>query len=147
MTLARRVPLQSGKPLERRTPLKPGGGLARVPLQTRRAPASRPKPARRDPGEVNARRVVTARSRGLCEACGAPATDWAHRIARSQGGPWAASNGVHLCRRCHAACHAAPLQAIEVGLILRSWQDPRTVPVKFRDGLWLLDDNGGRTAA
>lgn len=54
--------------------------------------------------QVRARRLVEARSEGWCEACDRrAATDWHHRKNRSQGGKWAASNGLHVCRPCHEA--------------------------------------------
>ena len=97
--------------------------------------------------EKAARAALAARSRGFCERCGQPGpTDAAHRKARSQGGKWATSNLLHLCRDCHGHGHKHPAQAYADGRHLRSTQDPTTTPVLIRRGSrtdWaLLDDTG-----
>lgn len=141
--------MKRGEGPQRRTPLQPGGELPRTPFPRRlhvsrvagRQP--RPKPAHprrpRQQGEQKARRLLVARSKGLCEGCAAePATDWAHRKARSQGGPWCASNGLNLGRRCHSWSHSNPVAARERGWIVRSTDDPALLPVEHAWLGWVL---------
>lgn len=99
--------------------------------------------------EAAARRIVTARAGGRCELCGvSPATDWAHRRSRAQGGPWAASNGLHLCRPCHSWTEHYPTAANAGGWrLVHDLREPASVPVWLRPGSvwpgwWLLDDEG-----
>lgn len=136
-------------PLARRTPLAPGVPLARS------APLARTSPLRTHAEfraayrpvvtveERTARDVVRARSAGLCEGCGrAPATDYAHRVGRAQGGPWCPANALALCRLCHAWSHDQPVMARSVGWLLRSTDDPLTFPVLLPRGLVLLGTDG-----
>ncbi|WP_088319880.1 HNH endonuclease [Kineosporia sp. R_H_3] len=114
----------------------------------RRAPLPRSRPAVSS-DESQARLLVAARSRGWCETGdGELASDWAHRKARSQGGAWSASNGVHLCRACHAWCHNRPTAARDVGLIVPAAGDPERAPVFLAPpgepaDWWLLTPAGG----
>lgn len=60
--------------------------------------------------ENKARQIVYARSAHQCEVrlpgvCLGRATNWHHRINRSQGGPWLASNGLHVCGSGVHGCH------------------------------------------
>jgi len=89
------------------------------------------------------RTLVAARSGGLCEICAlAPAREWHHRKNRSQGGTWAASNGMHLCIADHAWITGHPAQATRNGWTVRSHEDP-AVTRCYRRGLWvLLKDDG-----
>lgn len=107
--------------------------------------------------EMAARRLVTERSRGVCEICQVrPATDWHHRKNRSQGGEWAASNGLHLCSSDHRWVTEHPAAAVAHGWSVRSWMDPAEVPVTVTlrpetpfspavTAQFLLDDEGGHT--
>jgi hypothetical protein len=107
------------------------------------------KPAKVDKGsQARGRSLVYARSDGRCEAaiagwCSLVATDWHHRKARSLGGRWDASNGMHLCRACHAWITENPLGAAQRGWYLTHREDPSAVPVKRFGELVLLDDDGG----
>lgn len=105
-------------------------------------------------GEANARAAVSARSNGMCEAqilgvCLGRATEWHHRQARSQSGRWVASNGLHLCSRCHRAVtdtNGRRDEFMRNGWIVESWQDPLQVPVRLAAHGWsTLDDVGGLT--
>jgi len=78
--------------------------------------------------EDRARPLVIARSGDRCEIDREPGTDLAHRVDRSDGGTWAPSNLLRLCRKCHAWTHAEPLLAVEGGWRLRSTDDPATSP-------------------
>lgn len=81
--------------------------------------------------ERRARELVRARSMGVCEGCGKrPATDYAHRVGRGQGGAWTADNGLHLCGPGnYGGCHATPrLDAEARGWVIRGRRDPSTVP-------------------
>ncbi|WP_037065872.1 hypothetical protein [Pseudonocardia acaciae] len=81
-------------------------------------------------GERRARRLVARRSGGWCEMCDrVSATDWHHRLNRSQGGLWCPSNGLHLCRICHAHAGAFRTVAKEQGWAVAPGQVPADVPV------------------
>lgn len=120
--------------------------MRRTPL-TRRIPLPRSRPAV-SMAESQARLLVATRSQGWCETGdGNRASDWAHRKARSQGGEWSASNGVALCRACHAWCHARPTAARDVGLIVPAAGDPARAPVFLAPpgepaDWWLLTADG-----
>lgn len=103
-------------------------------------------------GEKKARDRVAERSGGICEVCGAArATNYQHRKNRSQGGPWSASNGLHVCGSgttgCHGYIHAHPAESYERGWSVHSWDDPADIPAQTHIGELLLDDEGGWTAA
>jgi hypothetical protein len=134
--------MNRGKPLQRKTPLV---AKTRIKQGHQRLGIRRPS---QTPDERNGRALVGRRSGGWCElridgVCAGPATDWQHRRNRSQGGTWAASNGIHTCRNCHRYIHDRPTAAVDNGWTVQSWMDWRTVPVLLFDGLALLDDNGG----
>lgn len=102
--------------------------------------------------EKTARRLVRERSGGVCESCGAArATNFQHRKGRGQGGPWSAANGFDVCGSgttgCHGYMHAHPAESYERGWSVRSHDDPAAVPVQTARGWFLLDDDGGLTAA
>jgi hypothetical protein len=129
----------------------------------RRAPQIRteasPSKSRRSPsraGERRAKQLVSARSGGLCETripglCTTWATDWHHRLNRSQGGRWCASQGLHVCRPCHRVLTTPPpgrlAEFVRNGWHIPAWpkRNPATVPVLTIHGLHpvLLDDHGG----
>lgn len=106
-------------------------------------------------GMARGRRLVYARSGGLCEVripgvCLGRGMSWHHRKNRSQGGTWAPSNGLHTCGDGTTGCHGALTntngRAEEfraAGWIVPSYQDPTTVPVLI-PGLFfvLLSDDG-----
>lgn len=96
------------------------------------------------PSQRTGRDKVEDRAAGVCELCGRRvAAEWHHRKNRSQGGQWAASNGLHLDSACHRWVTEHPKEARAGGWSVRSRQDPRKVPV-LRRGQWvLLDDDGG----
>lgn len=114
----------------------------KVQAAKQKVPA-RPK-AKVDKGsQSQGRTLVAARSGGLCEICAlAPAREWHHRKNRSQGGTWAASNGMHLCSGDHAWITEHPEQAARNGWTVRSHEDPAAASC-YRRGLWvLLKDDG-----
>lgn len=98
--------------------------------------------------EHQARRIVRERSAGFCELCRAPATDYAHRRSRAQGGPWRPSNACHMCHACHMWTEAEPAAAAAGGWrLVHDNRDPALVPVWLAPavawpGWWLLDDQG-----
>jgi hypothetical protein len=62
--------------------------------------------------------AIRARSQAVCERCMVrTATDMAHRMPRAVGGH-STLNIAHLCRDCHAWCHANPKQARNQGWII-----------------------------
>lgn len=120
-------------PLTRYTELARTGPLPRVRTLAE-VRASRPTISR---DERDARAVVRARAAGLCEGCQrAPATDYAHRVGRAQGGPWCPANALHLCRPCHGWCHANPAEARTFGWLLRSTDNPLTSPALLYGRGW-----------
>ena len=102
------------------------------------------------PGESRARRLVRARSGGLCEMrmpglCTWWATEFSHRIRRSQGGPWTASNGLDSCHWCHLAITNTNGRRAEYRAkrwVLDSTDNPLTEPALTIHGLVLLNDHG-----
>lgn len=124
------------------TALSRGARLARKPMRV--------KPHRVTRAEREARRLVAARSGGVCEGCQVkPAQDWAHRIARSQRGPWDAANGLHLCHTdCHMWATENPEAARRFGWSVRRGHDYRTTPVWTAAHGWILlgSDGGYRPA-
>lgn len=141
--MTRKTPLKGGGPLART------GALARSTALTRtQQAAKRQKRAPRTPEEVRARRLVAQRSGGVCEVCAAAAaTNWHHRKNASQGGPWTASNGLHLCGSGSTGCHGRitenPKTSQEQGWSVSSHMDPLRTPVWLaRHGWVFLDDHG-----
>lgn len=99
--------------------------------------------------EKVARQLVTLRASGIsggpmCEGCLMErATDWAHRLHRSRGGLWCATNGLAFGRTCHSWQHAHPIEAEQRGWTVPSGTDPAVVPVwTSRWGLVYLLANG-----
>jgi hypothetical protein len=97
---------QSG-PIQRRTPLKPGGPLRRTEFKQKA-----PKQPR---GWAKARKAVRERSGGLCEvktpACTGIASDCHHVLNRSQGGKSDVELLLDACRSCHDYIGHNPAEA------------------------------------
>lgn len=74
--------------------------------------------------------------------CTFVATEWHHRKMRSQGGAHQVANGLAVCKSCHMYFHAHPAIAYSNGWLVRSHLDPASVPVKRRDRLVRLFDDG-----
>ena len=119
--------------------------LRRTPMPRSSGPV-KPRRQARQSGEVWARQVVRARSGGVCELgmCGgSPAWEWSHRVRRSQGGRWEATNGLDACHDCHALITTHPWEcdAEGRGWAIRSTADPARTPVWRRgEWVWLLPD-------
>jgi hypothetical protein len=114
---------RSGEP-QRLTPMPRAQARMRARRQRRTA---RDRQLAAD--ERRARLIVRERSGGLCEADRQHrATDYAHRVAEGQGGPWCPSNALHLCRAHHGWAHTNVTAARELGWILRSTDDPLAEP-------------------
>lgn len=142
--------------LQRRTPIF-GSPATHWAWQRRSQEAQRAK-TRTQPsraGESRARRLVRKRSGGLCEIamssmCTSQATEWSHRIRRSQGGLWLPSNGLAACRSCHLVITNTRGHRdayVANGWVLNSTQRPleaRVLTIHSLDPV-LLDDNGGWT--
>lgn len=98
-----------------------------------------------------ARRLVYARSSGICELCSAArAGHWHHRLDRSLGGLWLPSNGLHACPLCHLSVTDQSGERLALcrrnGWVLRTNEDPALVPVLLCHGYtfgWYLLDDGG----
>jgi len=126
----------------RRTP------LVRTPLARTGWAAVDRKPARAvlaPTGEAYARRVVYARSGGVCERCdSARAAHWHHRQNRSQGGRWEPTNGLHLCALCHHYVTVNPVESEAAGWTVPRGLAPATIAVRLAlHGLVLLTPDGG----
>lgn len=152
--------MRKGKPLQRRTGLKTNTPLratkpmkrsaASVPGKSSANPtrARRPK---KEPGEDKVRAALRERSGGWCEVaipgvCLGRATNYQHRINRSQQGAYVLSAALDCCGSgttgCHGAIHAGPARAYRNGWSVRSWDDPLTKPVLYRGRMVLLDNEG-----
>jgi hypothetical protein len=126
-------------PIKRKTPMKAAQHLTQRIVKTKRAKVTA--------AERNARKVVKARSNGLCEVCGrAEGTNMHHRKGRSQGGPWTPENILHLCGSGTTGCHGAitvnPALAKSRGWSLLSTQVPAEMPAVLagRGWVFLLED-------
>jgi hypothetical protein len=134
----------------RKTELR-GTTSARLTGKTR---AQKKTKAKYDPAEKPARRVVRERSGGLCEVqipgiCEGRATNYQHRVNRSQLGGYAPSAALDACGSGTTGCHGRitgnPEEAYRNGWSVRSWDNPLTCPVLYRGEWVLLDDAGGLT--
>ena len=73
--------------------------------------------------------MVAERSGGRCErmilrgwsygCCDKLATDFHHKLLRSQGGQHTTDNVIHLCFWCHRWAHSNPKAAMAEGLVLK----------------------------
>jgi hypothetical protein len=89
------------------------------------------------------RAAVRFREFNRCLVCSSGnATDIHHRMRRREGGH-SLSVCILLCRTDHEKVHANPTWARERGLIVPTWRDASTVPVKGWRGWNILDDEGG----
>jgi hypothetical protein len=106
--------------------------------------------------EQRARMIVSERNVNTCEGCGRRGESFAHRVRRSQGGPWTPSNGLRLCGSGTTGCHGRsghePVLAKALGWELRPDQaadlelEPTLIrPVMLWLAWWRLDDQGGYT--
>lgn len=111
---------------------------------------AKPKPKVDRGSQTLGRDFVYGRSGGWCEIalldiCAGLGAEWHHRLNRSQGGRWDASNGLHVCKPCHAYVTDAERAEAKA----KGWAVPpgRTPPIEvpvLRRGAWvLLDDEGG----
>lgn len=154
----KRSPLNRGAGPVRRTPLKPTEGI-----QTARAlkrGEKRTPTKQRDTGpSADTRRQVMQRANHCCERCGkAVRSDYSihHRKPRGMGGTRdpeinSPANLLLLCGSatspdgCHTAVERFRASAVTTGFVVRQSTDPESVPVKMRDGWWLLKADGTRT--
>lgn len=134
----------------RRTGLARVTPLARTGWLTRRPPAVKHRPCKPGAhiGEHRARRLVRARSGGLCEICGQrEATQWHHRKNRSQGGLWTPANGLDVCVWCHSQVTNTRTEYYLLGWCVERDTDPALVPAQLWHGLYLLTAAGDYAAA
>ena len=103
-----------------------------------------------------ARRIVYARSGGLCEpripaaGCAGRGAQWHHRQRRSQGGRWTPANGLHICLPCHdyvTDTDGHYDECVDAGWVVQQHAEPAAVPalihtITLGHGLILLDDEG-----
>lgn len=102
------------------------------------------KPSSKVTGETAARRLVRARSGGVCEVqiegvCLGRAHSFHHRLNRSQGGLWSAANGLDTCGSGVAGCHGwiteHPAACYVLGWLVPNGASPEQWPV-LRMGSW-----------
>ena len=110
------------KPLVRRTPLRTRPNRARALLSATAAALWDER-----------RAEVYRRCGGLCEGCGGALRgfDAHHRKLRSRGGTDEMDNVVALHRSCHEWVHANPHAATDLGLMVRSTDDPAQIPLRL----------------
>jgi hypothetical protein len=155
--LRRKTPLKQTSGLKRGGPMKRGSGLKRgAPIARTPAAAKKATPKRERPGTddipLPVRRIVLARCKGRCEACGEDLGDGPthmhHRKRRTRLNH-TPDNIVALHPTCHVlapqAVHQRPTWARERGLIVRSGADPATTPLLLADGRRVLLDPDGPT--
>lgn len=109
----KRSPLSRGLPLRRSRPIRRKRARARVVEWTEEA----------------GKEALAKRSK-CCERCGKGGPlDWHHRKNKSQGGTWAPSNGLLLCRYpCHDQVTNTRPEYYDAGWCVKEWQDPVDVP-------------------
>jgi hypothetical protein len=151
--------------LERRTPLQPGGPLARnTPLRARRSTAAVDLDTLTEDTELElligqdiARPIARGRLDGRCEVrspwCQGMGREFSHRLAAGQGGHWVAENGLWVCGHgnldgCHGWIHQHPLDAKDNGWIVPWPADPATRRTRIHTAAYghawvLLDRRGG----
>ncbi len=106
----------------------------------------RPRP--KNPSEAKTRQITEDRAGGRCERCGRPGlTSVHHRVNRSAGGRWSASNCVRLCGSGSTLCHGwvtdHPEAAGIEGFHLKPWERPELSPIASAvHGRVLLTDDG-----
>lgn len=135
--------MKQGGPIKRKKPLT-GTAIKRAKQLTQRAVQR--KRAQVTPEEKAAKKVVRARSQGICERCGrARAAQMHHRV--KAGRVWRASNLMHVCglgnySGCHGEIEQNPTVSKEQGWWLLPNQDPARSPVWFagRGRVFLSDD-------
>lgn len=99
--------------------------------------------------EKKARQLVRDRSGGICERCSqARATEWQHRVNRSQGGTWSAENGLDLCSPCHRYVTGNWTESEANGWTVRGEDDPAERPVLIQNGSrWVYLTTDGEYSA
>ena len=104
---------------------------------------------------------VRARADGRCEVCGkyAPGADIHHRLAKGMGGTsnkriHDPSNLLAVCgfgntSGCHGDIHGRADYSKAMGWIVSRFtpHQPAEIPVRLWDGMFWLDDDGGRERA
>lgn len=93
--------------------------------------------------ERGTREACKNRSGGVCEFCMTTrATEMHHRKSRGVGGEWHPANILHLCSGCHAYITHHPEWSYQLGLMVRSYDDPAEIAVTQFNGtpLYLSDE-------
>lgn len=88
------------------------------------------------------RSLLEERCRGYCEKCGLvldlESADFHHRQLKSQGGKDTAENGILVHHRCHIqhkdSIHDNPKKSVEMGWMVRSWDNPATARLILPNG-------------
>lgn len=143
--------------LERKTPMKRGGELARRPMGRAGTRPRAKRPRARDTGPSQATKdVVWARAGGRCEVCGGSLAGVQgfsrhHRHPRRMGGSRrpelnTPANIILICGSgttgCHGRIESNRTLAYGEGLLLHDGADPTRVPVLLMCGLVYLAVDG-----
>lgn len=126
--------------------------------EPRTSPVPYPRRPQRSTGPTAAaQRAVRARDGGVCVVCGLPGSPTDplvihHRVNRGMGGSKAPEvNEPASLLIVHASINGAfeadprlIVRAYVEGWKVKRPADPATVPVRYPDGWWLLDNDGGR---
>lgn len=155
--------LKATKGLTTHTELSPGGGPTRKSpppggvhdAPRRSTPQQRARAVQRSTWE--GLRVLTLGRDGYrCAWCGRYdlALEVHHRALKGLGGSRTLdhpANLISLCgwgnhTGCHGRAHSDRVAAEDAGMTVARGTDPATIPVRYLDGLWLLDDDGERRA-
>lgn len=123
-------------------------------MMTRRPWKPKPQPlvtVRGSTIDPKLRALVRTRAGNACECCAENLRGpWEchHRKLRSRGGQDSAANLLALCGHCHRRIHGHPSWAEDNGFMVRSYEDPKDVPVSIRcetaryltvDGLYRIE--------
>lgn len=83
--------------------------------------------------EYTCRKIVRARSGGMCECCGRRrVVEMHHRVNEGQGGQWVPSNILDTCIECHRWITIEPAAARQLGWHLY----PTDHPTSARCRVW-----------
>lgn len=99
--------MKRGKPLRRKTRLRPLGKRAAYNLEFRQV---------REEARKRANDYCEAHIEGICKVWG---SDGHHKLMRSHGGKNTLANIAWLCRDCHSHIHLNPAWSYETGWLIR----------------------------
>ena len=101
------------------------------------------RPVKDDPITPEVRRLVKARSKGLCELCGGAGEHLHHRQLR-RGGDHSAANLVDLCNYCHRRIHGHVAWSTEHGWLVSQYGRAGATPIEIGNAWFTLTEVGSR---